>query len=147
MFEVVQTLIGLGDGNNSTYHDQPCPFCGGKDRYYFYREKGTFHCRKCGFSWDIIDLVEEIKGVTKTEAFDIIAKHVGYVDGAVSTKGDSPKSETKEDPEFQTSKLIEDSTFKQVQRHRPEISFDDYKRVGAKLFLLRQAKWYRNTHA
>ncbi|MCL2347655.1 MAG: DUF3987 domain-containing protein [Planctomycetaceae bacterium] len=132
---------GITDGNGSD-HRQPCPFCEGTDRFRFSDDCDKCFCRKCkptgGYS--IYDLVMHHQGFDFHEALELIAKAGGYVDGrsciakATLLKATSPREETKENPELQTSKLIENSTFKQVQQHRPEISFDDYKRAGAKLF-------------
>lgn len=86
-FDIGQSMFGLVDGKDNTSHDQPCPFCGGKDRFHFYPDKGTYHCRNdCRFSGDIFDLAAKKFNVSITEAYDIVAEAAGYVDGVVHTK-------------------------------------------------------------
>ena len=65
-----QQIIGLTDGKNPRDHEhhQPCPVCGGNDRFWFNPVKQTFHCRRCGISGDLIALVEKVRGVSFIEA-------------------------------------------------------------------------------
>lgn len=42
---------------------QPCPMCGGKDRFSVNTKKQVFHCRGCGAAGNVIKLVEGLDGV------------------------------------------------------------------------------------
>ena len=44
----------------------PCPFCGGKDRFYLF--KGHWKCNQCHEGGDVIELVHKVEGVTRAEA-------------------------------------------------------------------------------
>ena len=86
-FSLARQILGLSNGNeqNDPEHHQPCPIhdCDSDDDAFYFREKsGTFHCRKCKFNGDIIDWVAKVKGISKIEAFDIIADYAGF-DNAV----------------------------------------------------------------
>ena len=79
-FELAKTHVGLTDGSGQG-HTQSCPFCGGGkrgDRFYFRDDRGTFHCKKCKFASDLFDLIAKKHSVGRDEAFDIVAKDVGY---------------------------------------------------------------------
>ena len=50
-FELALRYCGLTAGQRGDKeHHQPCPFCGGKDRFYFRKDKKKFACRQCGYS-------------------------------------------------------------------------------------------------
>ena len=81
-FDLAQQILGLTDGNkqNDSEHHQPCPIPGcasDDDGFYVREDNGTFHCRRCGFNGDIIDLVAAVRGISKTESFDIIVATCG----------------------------------------------------------------------
>jgi hypothetical protein len=46
----------------------PCPGCGGTDRFFINTRKQLFHCRGCGATGDIIDLMQFIDGSTFKDA-------------------------------------------------------------------------------
>ena len=82
-FYLAQQIIGLTDGNkrHDPEHHQPCPrsSCDSDDDAFYVREdKGTFHCRKCDFSGNLIDLVMAVKGIDAIGAYDIIADYAGF---------------------------------------------------------------------
>ena len=65
-------LVGLSDGRGKEHHQQ-CPQCevpgyiGKGTPPFYYRKGGSFHCRKCTFSGDIIDLIAKVKQITKAD--------------------------------------------------------------------------------
>jgi len=108
---ILQQIIGLPAGNkrHDPEHHQPCPIldCDSDDDAFYSREKsGTFHCRKCEFNGDIIDWVAKVKGISKTEAYDLIADHAGFTAHA----GYPTKVETKS-----KSKRFQDGTVRKTE--------------------------------
>jgi CHC2 zinc finger len=57
---------------------QPCPMCGGTDRFSVNTKKQVFNCRGCGQSGDVIDLVQTLDGC-------------GYLDAIAHLAGDAPE--------------------------------------------------------
>ncbi|WP_435052153.1 primase-helicase zinc-binding domain-containing protein [Escherichia coli] len=59
---------GAGDSGAENRH-QPCPVCGGSDRFRFDdREgRGTWYCNQCG-AGDGLKLVEKVFGVSPSDA-------------------------------------------------------------------------------
>jgi len=97
-FNLAQQIIGLTVGNkrHDPEHHQPCPIRGcdsDDDAFYFREDKGTFHCRRCGFNGDFIDLVAAVRGISKTESFDIIAATSGYEATQLPMKAVASKSQ------------------------------------------------------
>jgi hypothetical protein len=141
-FDIAKELFGMTDGDNRKEHNQPCPVCReGTNRFWFSPERRTFHCRKCGFGGDIIRLAEKVFDLTFREAFDKIANAAGYVDGAthISHVVNEIKKAVQEGkpilPTLDTWRLdAESPIYKATAAHRPDITFDDYQRAGAKLF-------------
>ena len=139
-FELAKELFGLTDGKHRTEYHQPCILSdcdSDNDAFRFNSTEGTFHCRRCGFGGDIIDLAREVLGLSFTEAFGRVADIAGYSDTA--TNRERPSQERKPvsplAPFLPTFRLDADSpVFKAVQKHRPDILFDDFQRAGAKLF-------------
>jgi len=143
-FSIAKQLIGLTDGKTSKDKEchQPCPCCGGHDRFWFNPKNRTFHCRQCDIGGDIFDLIGKVHSISFTEACGIIADHVGYgnATGCVQRQNTKQKG-TKPAPQLSTSALEENCTvFKTAQAYRPEITFDTYHRVGAKLFRFGQGE-------
>jgi hypothetical protein len=56
---------------------QPCPMCGGTDRFSVNTKKQVFCCRGCGAKGDVIALVQALDGV-------------GYLDAIVTLAGAAP---------------------------------------------------------
>lgn len=56
---------------------QPCPMCGGKDRYSFTNKfcRGDYYCRGCGpgNGWT---LIMKLKGCTFYEALNIVGDYI-----------------------------------------------------------------------
>lgn len=130
VFDIAKQLFGLTDGNNphDPEHHQPSPIPGSAsdtDGFWFSPQTKIFHDRQTGFKGDIFALVEKIHNVGFKEAFDIVANAAGFV----------TPTEWKVTYQFETSELKEDSPiFKKVQSHRPDITFETYRRVGAVLY-------------
>jgi phage/plasmid primase-like uncharacterized protein len=132
-FDFAKQLIGLSDGdahNEPHKHKQECPFCGGKDRFWYDSKRSNathrFFCNQCQprKGWDLIELVKQKLGVDFLEAVRILADAVGLP---------LPMRETKSKSTFQTWELHDGhaSMIQKVISHRPEISLDDYLRAGA----------------
>lgn len=58
---------------------QPCPMCGGTDRFTFDDRdgRGTFICRGCQVSGDGVELVKKFKGIEFKEAAALIERFIG----------------------------------------------------------------------
>jgi DNA primase len=70
LLSLVQGDVNLkktANTNGGEYHG-PCPFCGGKDRFIVWPQKGTFKCRQCGKGGDCISYVMNRDSVTFPEA-------------------------------------------------------------------------------
>jgi len=93
-FDLAKNLFGLTDGKNNKEHNQGCPICGGKDRFWFNPKSRTFHCRQCGFGGDIIALYRHVHGVDFGTAFDRIAESAGYIDGTLPVNKAQSKKRT-----------------------------------------------------
>jgi len=143
-FEIAKQLEILIDGGGKE-HKQYCPFCKGESGERFYirtGEKTSFHCRQKCFNGDLFALVMKSYSVDFNEAKRLIANAAGYVGGA--THISQPANEIKKavsegkplpPPTLDTFRLDADSpVYKATAAHRPDITFDDYRRVGAKLF-------------
>lgn len=59
---------------------QPCPACGGKDRFTFddLEGRGTYVCRGCG-SGDALSLVAKVHGINARQAALMVAPYVGLL--------------------------------------------------------------------
>jgi len=76
-FEIAVRYCGLSEGRRGKGHNQSCPFCEGRDRFWFYPEHGTFHCRMCGFAGNIITLLRAVNGISYWQALETLADEVG----------------------------------------------------------------------
>ena len=127
-------LCGLTDGNGKD-HSQPCPLCGGNNRFWYSADCAKWFCRKCKATggWDAIDLVMQKRTVDFKEAVRLVAEATGYVGSFDSSQPKQPPD--KPIQSLDTFRLDADSPiFKATVAHRPDILFDDYQRAGAKLF-------------
>jgi len=141
-FSLTKKQGGVSDGNGKD-HSQACPFCQeGKNRFWFSVEYDRFFCRKCkprgGYS--IYDVIMHHQGIGFREVLELVARESCFIPIGVSHVLESAAAlrkmveERKPILTLGTYRLDEDSpTFKEVQKHRPEISFADYQRAGAKL--------------
>ena len=103
-FAIAKTIIGLTEGNkpDDPEHHQPCPIPGcasTDDGFYYRKDKGTFHCRQCGFNGDVIDLVVAVRGISLVEAYDMVAEAAGFVN-------DTPQQKKNDRPRFKSGTII-----------------------------------------
>lgn len=95
---ILQALAGLTDTELSNRH-QPCPACGGRDRYRFddRSSRGDFFCNGCG-PGDGFDLLQRVNSWTFAEAAQKVADLL-RVDrsstGRTRTPTEKPKPESK----------------------------------------------------
>ena len=137
LFSLAVELGGLVEVTDEN-QGRPCPFCGGDDRFWRSDTLQRFFCRKCkpdGYGYSIYDLIMQHKRISFKKAKELVAERSGFFDRkplseeAVSTP---TQLEPKKIIELRTFELIERlAIFREVQAHRPEISFADYKRAGA----------------
>ena len=78
-------------------HHQACPFCAGKDRFWFSPRYRMFFCRQCGYKDTIIGLLKDTNGITFQKALETLAYETGV---------DLPKW-TPKTPRAQTSAIWE----------------------------------------
>ena len=136
---------------------QPCPNCGGEDRFRFAPELGRphFFCNICKptSGWDGIALVQEFATngeLDHKEAVRLLAEATGYgaeddtdvetveyVINVSDIANDEPsastpqRSQQEEASKFQTFDLTADSHYVwAAQQHRPEIDFATYQKAG-----------------
>ena len=120
---------------------QPCPNCGGHDRFRYSPEYKRFFCNQCKpkGGWDGIMLVKSFGDygeLTHMEATQLLAEATGYGnDNALPTE---QKQSDKPKPKLLLSAryyLKEDSgVFREVYEHRPQIDFNAYEGAGAEAF-------------
>ncbi len=55
-------------GTNGGELAGPCPFCGGRDRFRVWPEKGRYWCRQCGARGDAIQYLRDRQGMTYRDA-------------------------------------------------------------------------------
>ncbi|WP_421094355.1 primase-helicase zinc-binding domain-containing protein, partial [Serratia fonticola] len=74
---------------------QPCPVCGGKDRFRFDNQqgRGTWFCNQCG-GGDGLSLVEKALAVTTKEAASKVAGVLGNTSYAPLPVQDSQQEKT-----------------------------------------------------
>jgi hypothetical protein len=119
---------------------QPCPNCGGEDRFRFAPDldRPSFFCNICKPSggWDGIALVQEFggdEGIDHKEAVRLLAEATGYESEYPSSHAERKQSE-KPKP-LPTFALVEDAyNVVPELKCRPEIDFAAYERAGAKGF-------------
>lgn len=84
----IHAALGIPAHLLDTRKHQPCPYCGGKDRYRYtnHQQQGGFICNQCtpqgGSGFDLLMLV---LGITFQEAADQVAALLGFSDGAAAT--------------------------------------------------------------
>lgn len=65
-------LKGKGRNSRGAELAGPCPLCGGRDRFLVWPEQndgmGSFSCRQCGISGDVIQWLMDVDGMTFQEA-------------------------------------------------------------------------------
>ena len=100
-FDIAKQLVKLTDGDpGDPKRHQPCPIADCKsndDSFYFQATDHTFHCSKCKFSGDIIDLVKRAQSkksnVAKTASFFLVAtrRKAKKADNGTSPKNPGPE--------------------------------------------------------
>ena len=60
----------------------PCPFCGGRDRFYV--SPGVAGCRVCGFGGDVIAFIQKAEGLDFMGAVEFLDK------GAITERAPVP---------------------------------------------------------
>lgn len=54
----------------------PCPWCGGRDRFHVWPEKGNFWCRGCNRKGDTIQYLRDFRGLSFREACKVVGKEL-----------------------------------------------------------------------
>ena len=121
-------------------HSQPCPFCGGTDRFWYSSCHERFFCRdpeknEClaNKGVDVLFLVQHKQRMSFRDALQFIAHKSGYTTSTAKqeTKSIPTEDEPTNATELQTFELAEDSYyFRAVQKFRPEIDYATYQRAG-----------------
>ncbi|WP_025119867.1 MULTISPECIES: primase-helicase zinc-binding domain-containing protein [unclassified Serratia (in: enterobacteria)] len=88
-------LPALGIHITAGSREQPCPVCGGKDRFRFDNQqgRGTWFCNQCG-GGDGLSLVEKALAVTTKEAANKVAGVLGNTSHAPLPVQDSQQDKT-----------------------------------------------------
>ena len=119
---LAQKLAGISDGTG-----EPCPFCGGEDRFYYGADSGKFYCRTCmpnGRGHSIYDLIMHYHGIDFKESLKMTAIKSGFLDSEQYSE------------EFHTFDLNENAkAYQNVHKHRPEIDLSTYYKAGALEFV------------
>lgn len=74
--QIAITVCGLQDITDKEKH-QPCPICGGHDRFWYKDSLRLFTCRQCGLCVDIIGLVQVTNRCECSEACELIEAFLG----------------------------------------------------------------------
>lgn len=91
--ELLQALAGLTDAQLSDRH-QPCPACGGTDRYRWDRDDGPggWYCNQCGGNdhhggaGSGLDLLMRVRGWTLQQALTAVERHLGLQPAPTASK-------------------------------------------------------------
>lgn len=94
--EILQVIGGI-DASYLTGMHQPCPKCGGNDRWRFtdFDDQGGAVCNKCGKFGDGVAVLEWFTGQTTFEVVESIAKHLGVSSAPKKKHTTSTKTTTK----------------------------------------------------
>ena len=82
MFPLMMELGGLDEGIGKD-HSQPCPVCGGDDRFWHSVDNGWCYCRKCEKVYSIFDLIMHHHGIDFVEAKKMIVTKLDSFDGTI----------------------------------------------------------------
>ena len=107
--------------------DQPCPTCGGHDRFRFTDKGfGRWFCRGCGMGGDGLRLVQTIKRVDFQTAAALVETVVGKVDAPdarkIPDKGKSAKPSDPMKPWREAGPYLTDSPIDRYFRPRALVS-------------------------
>jgi phage/plasmid primase-like uncharacterized protein len=69
---------------------QPCPICGGRDRFSANTKKQLWRCRRCDAGGDIISLVRHLDGLSFEDAVGRLAGRAPSQKPAIGRHTDSP---------------------------------------------------------
>jgi len=72
--ELAHSLCGIAVSSKKKEHNQPCPVCGGKDRFWYKESIKLFTCRQCGLCVDLIGLCQVVLELPIPEAIRVIAE-------------------------------------------------------------------------
>ncbi len=85
----IHAALGIPERYLKTHQHQPCPYCGGRDRYRYtnHKQGGGFICNQCtpegGSGFDLLMLVF---GYSFAEAVQVVAGALGMNTGAQPEK-------------------------------------------------------------
>ena len=115
--------LGLLSSAALAGRDQPCPACGGRDRFRFTDKGfGRWFCRGCGMGGDGVRLIQTIKRVDFQTAAALVETIVGKVDASESRaklgggKSDKPADPLR--PYREASPFLADSPIDRYLRSR-----------------------------
>lgn len=143
--EVLTAVAGLSAQQVTDKH-QPCPLCGGKDRYRFddIDGEGTWYCNKCGGpgrfggagnGWEML---MRKTGMTFTEALSAVNKHFGIQDSKPELKVRNAEKIWFYNDELAVARLKGKKTYRQFYFNGEAWIYrlpDKYKRANSKPLL------------
>ena len=97
----IHTALGIPAKLLNTRKHQPCPHCGGKDRYRYtnYKHGGGYICNQCtpegGSGFDLLTLVF---GYSFTESVNQVSALLGFLDGRAERREPLPMTAQPEQP-------------------------------------------------
>ncbi len=74
LLDLIPNLRRVASTNGGEYAG-PCPFCGGRDRFRVWPERGRWWCRQCRRSGDAITLLRERDGLSFREALERLGEY------------------------------------------------------------------------
>lgn len=88
----ILVALGVGEGILSG-KNQPCPMCGGTDRFQYTDKygEGNYHCRGCGAGGGF-KLLQGVKGWTFGEVLKAVEEQAGVIPPALVAKGNKTDS-------------------------------------------------------
>ena len=120
-FDLMKRLAGIAEGNGKD-HSQPCPHCGGTDRFWYSVDYERCYCRKCnpnGKGYDIFALVQHHQGIGFKDALQLVARESGFIADCVNDKSPTKTTPTKKPQRYnerKTSHVYHDADGKEVYR-------------------------------
>lgn len=93
--EFAVRFCGISEGKRGDKEiHQPCPFCGGTDRFHFDRNARAFFCRGCALGANIISLIMKTTGKRYRETCELLAMETGITLPEMKTQAIDRKSLT-----------------------------------------------------
>lgn len=98
-WQYILPRVGIPESSLKNKH-QPCPMCGGKDRFRFDDKQGlgTWFCNQCG-SGDGFTFIMQWQSCHFREALETVARVLGLSDGEVRQTYHTPEKAPKKQPE------------------------------------------------